>query len=791
MRCRALAGALPALLLLPTTVAVLAQASPPICINDRRDPPNEAEAVGANYVGNAQVGGGTVTFLNDPMSENGLGQALPGGTSVGAAIDSAAQGWQEACPGSRFVPNFAQENRTRPEEGPVWATSAGVIYARNSKPNALPGGTNNPAYWESSRGVLWLAGLCERPSDSIGCKKVGSDYYINWGSPLAQSLIQHEIGHLLGLGHDSSSGSCSDFDGIMETPTVGGEKIKPEHCALANHRNCAEGVGDECPPRPETIHPPCETNGVKAGPCGGNDRIRELPDICQVMPRLCGGTTGTEPWWAQSFNPPRYVCISESEDYCNAGGCGSIVTVRCTHTYSPDLLNPPTETRGPAVFVGSVSGANAVVPEVVVNGWAAAATFGVSQIAFWLDGRPVTPSSSTYGLAAPEGCVGVADPHCPNVGFSAVIPTAGLAVGAHLLQVVAADGRQVFPGASLVDLPFSLSSTCGDIAPPNAAVTSPSAGATVSGLVTVAATATDNVGVTSVKFLLDGAVVATDPTAPFSWTWDTSTTGPGGHTLAARAFDACGNSRTSASVSVLVPSPPDIGVYQAIDGLEVPAGSVSTLSPTTVNVVTSRRYRIANLGGLPLSISNPTTLVAAQCLELSEVPATPLAAGGETFFRVRLLCGTPGTYSGTLTIRSNDPDEGAYSFSIVGTVTNGSAAAPDIAIYQAFDGLEVPAGSTSTLSPTTPYTATSKRFRIANQGDAALTVTNPNSLVSGACFSLSETPVSPVPPGGEAFFRVRLYCGGAGSYAGSVTVLSDDPDEPSYHFTVAGVVNPP
>ena len=43
----------------------------------------------------------------------------------------------------------------------------------------------------------------------------------------------------------------------------------------------------------------------------------------------------------------------------------------------------------------------------------------------------------------------------------------------------------------------------GDTAPPTAAITAPAPGATVSGTVTLTATATDNVGVAGVQFLVD------------------------------------------------------------------------------------------------------------------------------------------------------------------------------------------------------------------------------------------------------------------------------------------------
>ncbi len=91
-----------------------------------------------------------------------------------------------------------------------------------------------------------------------------------------------------------------------------------------------------------------------------------------------------------------------------------------------------------------------------------------------------------------------------------------------------------------------------DTTAPVASITSPVAGATVSGTVAVAATATDAVGVTKVEFFLDGALQATDTTAPYSWSWATAGSANGSHSLVAKAHDAAGNVGTSATVSVTV-----------------------------------------------------------------------------------------------------------------------------------------------------------------------------------------------------------------------------------------------
>lgn len=110
---------------------------------------------------------------------------------------------------------------------------------------------------------------------------------------------------------------------------------------------------------------------------------------------------------------------------------------------------------------------------------------------------------------------------------------------------------------------------CPDNSPPTVSITSPASGATVSGVITVRANASDNRGVVGVQFRLDGANSgAEDEFAPYEITWDTRSTPNGTHALSAVARDAAGNRATSATVTVTVangvPPPPPSG-FQRIE----------------------------------------------------------------------------------------------------------------------------------------------------------------------------------------------------------------------------------
>ncbi len=87
-------------------------------------------------------------------------------------------------------------------------------------------------------------------------------------------------------------------------------------------------------------------------------------------------------------------------------------------------------------------------------------------------------------------------------------------------------------------------------APTVAAVQAPAAN--VNRTVTLTATATDSVGVTAVRFFVDGVLLGSDTAAPYSMAWDTSGETEGDHTLTAEAEDAAGNIGTSAAATVTV-----------------------------------------------------------------------------------------------------------------------------------------------------------------------------------------------------------------------------------------------
>jgi hypothetical protein len=89
-----------------------------------------------------------------------------------------------------------------------------------------------------------------------------------------------------------------------------------------------------------------------------------------------------------------------------------------------------------------------------------------------------------------------------------------------------------------------------DTTPPTASITAPSAGAVVSGGIAVNVSALDGAGVVRVDLSVDGVLLASDTTSPYTFFWDTTKVVNGLHTLTAKAVDAAGNVGTSLAVVV-------------------------------------------------------------------------------------------------------------------------------------------------------------------------------------------------------------------------------------------------
>ena len=139
--------------------------------------------------------------------------------------------------------------------------------------------------------------------------------------------------------------------------------------------------------------------------------------------------------------------------------------------------------------------------------------------------------------------------------FTFVVPSGGLVPGTNVL---AAEVHQTSPGSSDLIFDLGLSGLAATNRARGCWLTGPANGASSSlpGSVTLNAQIVvgGNLGVANVEFYSDGALLGSDASSPFSFTWNNP---PGGaHSLVAVGLDSAGGAVTSAPVNITVTSPP-------------------------------------------------------------------------------------------------------------------------------------------------------------------------------------------------------------------------------------------
>jgi chitodextrinase len=163
--------------------------------------------------------------------------------------------------------------------------------------------------------------------------------------------------------------------------------------------------------------------------------------------------------------------------------------------------------------------------------------------------------------------------------------------GDHTIQATAVDDSGNSASAS-VDVTVASAPTP-DMTPPAVSFSSPAGGATLSGKTTVQANASDDTGVASVSFAIDGTTVLTDSSAPWTFSVDTTKLANGTHTLAVTAGDAAGNS-SSAQENITVQNATDTKAPSTPSGLKLAVAGTTAgaiyWSPSTDNVGVAGYY---------------------------------------------------------------------------------------------------------------------------------------------------------------------------------------------------------
>ena len=220
-------------------------------------------------------------------------------------------------------------------------------------------------------------------------------------------------------------------------------------------------------------------------------------------------------------------------------------------------------------------------------------------------------------------------------------------------------------------------------------------------------------------------------------------------------------------------------------------GSIPSLGANVLNT-----FVIINTGTEALQLPNDPrveiTGTNAADFSVVAVPPSSIPAGSTGVFTISFDPSSAGSKQATVSVVNSDLDEATYTFAITGTGTP----TPEIDI-RGTDTL-IPSGDTtpSTADGTDfgdldiDAPAVSRTFEIHNIGSDPLTLSgSPLVEITGANageFSLMIAPSSLVNAAASTSFTIDFDPTSVGMKSATLTVVSDDADESSYSFAIAG-----
>lgn len=315
-----------------------------------------------------------------------------------------------------------------------------------------------------------------------------------------------------------------------------------------------------------------------------DQRCPAVPELCGIEPSdvlhcyFHGSVSTNVQVWASPF--PCY----------GPGGCGTAPDSAGGRLFQGEIWCVPANAQGsseaatlyeegPLVYLRVLFPEAGIHGVVQIEGVARDDQWGITRILPSVDGaQPLDLISGVeHGLPDQYTCDEFPSANCDaNSGFRFAFDADQLSPGEHVLEVLALNER---PDASMptrLTIPFTVrGDSCDSPAMPVTYLTTPEDGAVVAGTTVLAASATDDTGVSAVDFYVDGVFRHQDTTPPYEWAWDTTAETDGTHEVRSLAIDTCGNRKFGPQHYVTVANHP-----QEISLLPVADAFVSQTNPT-------------------------------------------------------------------------------------------------------------------------------------------------------------------------------------------------------------------
>lgn len=241
----------------------------------------------------------------------------------------------------------------------------------------------------------------------------------------------------------------------------------------------------------------------------------------------------------------------------------------------------------------------------------------------------------------------------------------------------------------------------------------------------------------------------------------------------------------------LLDSNPVMEVF--IDGFYSDSGGTYSFGQVAVGTSAEVTVSITNQGQGDLNIESVSTTASnsgGNEFVITREPNYTVVASNTTTFVVSFSPQGNIQINAELLIRSNDFYVPVYRVTISGTGTSGSGAGggsePNIEI--SVGGPVLQQNTTVTFADTDVGQSTDKTITVRNGGSGDLTITGAVAVAGTHSGDFSAGTVSPtvLVPDSYAYFTLTFAPSVEGARAATITIQSDDPDEPNFALNVNG-----
>ncbi len=382
-------------------------------------------------------------------------------------------------------------------------------------------GSNN-VYWddEGATGTLATAWAWVAGSTFIDTDMVFNDFY-NWSTSGAtydiETVALHEFGHWVGLDHSAS--------GIM-TPSYSGEQRSVDSDA----RDGFEAMYGSAPAGPSIELDKTSLSFLGDGTDSfnvrnsGEDVLNYQLDSNRSWLGVLPGSESSSGEWDE-FQVSTDTSGLDVGDYS-----GTISVTSAGASNSPQYLSvylTIPDDLPPTISITSPSN-NTVVTSTVTIKASASDDKGVEKVDFFVDNEfKMSVFSPPYEWEW--------NPSAYSSGF-------------HTVMARAYDTIDQTAEAS-VNLKIDK--------PPEVTLTSPASGTDISGTVILEASATDDFGISNVRFYINSVLKKTDSAVPYDYVWETSLFQNGNYEVKAEVLDIVNQTDQHTITNYVLPHPPE------------------------------------------------------------------------------------------------------------------------------------------------------------------------------------------------------------------------------------------